>query len=260
MRKSWGTARRFVALTRHEQHGPHDALPASFAPYGPVHRNDEPLEPTMIRTLLTTSAIAAVLSVSAIAQDSTTTPAPTEPTVGQQLDTTLENAGEALENAGEAVSEGAQNAGQAVDNAVNDAATNIASATRTPWEFSAGYTISADDFIVNDLLGAPVYSSGADDAQEIGKVNDLIVTADGDINAVVIGVGGFLGIGEKNVAVDYLSLEYTMAADNTWRWVLPTTAEALEAAPEFIWEDPRAPAPVMDPAMDTMAPAPVVSQ
>ncbi|MBE7733157.1 PRC-barrel domain-containing protein [Devosia faecipullorum] len=211
----------------------------------------------MIRTLLTTSAITAILSISAIAQDAVPPPPPAEPTIGQQLDNTLENAGEALDNAGEAVRQGAQDAGQAVENAVNDASADLAHATRTPWEFSAGYTIGANDFIVNDLLGAPVYSSGADDAQEIGKVNDLIITADGDINAVVIGVGGFLGIGEKNVAVDYLSLENVMAADNTWRWVLPTTAEALEAAPEFIWENPRAP---VAPATDSMAPAPVVSQ
>ena len=239
--------------------------------------NDEPMEPTMIRTLLTTSAVALVLSTAAIAQTTTdpAAPAAPEPTVGQQVDNALDNAGDALQNAGDAVQDAAQdagaavdnavdNAGQAVDNAVdstgaaiNNAGDAIGDTLRQPWDYASGYTIGTDDVIVNDLLGAPVYSSTSDDAEEIGSVNDLIITADGDINAVVIGVGGFLGIGEKNVAVDFLSLEYNMAADNTWRWVLPTTKEALEAAPEFVWQNPREVnvAPVDGMAVDTMAPA-----
>ena len=79
---------------------------------------------------------------------------------------------------------------------------------------------------------------------------------------MIIGVGGFLGIGEKAVAVDFQSLEFTLAADNTERWVLPTTADALTAAPDFVWEedepadvttDPAAPADPMAPAADPAA-------
>lgn len=218
----------------------------------------------MIRTLFATTALAAVLSLNAFAQDAA--PAQPEPTVGQQVDNAMDAAGNAMQNAGDAVKDAAQDAGNAVDNAVdnagqavdnavdnagaaiNNAGAAVDNALRTPWEISAGYTIGADDIIVNDLLGAPVYSSAADDAEQIGTVNDLVITNGGDINAVIIGVGGFLGIGEKNVAVDYLSLEHTMAADNTWRWVLPTTKEALEAAPEFVWQNPREPAPAVAPA------------
>jgi len=262
MRKSSGTARRLAALTRHEQHGPHDALPASFAPYGPVHRNDEQMEPIMIRTLLTSSAIALVLSTAAIAQTETPAVPEAPATEAPATDVAPTDSMAPADTMAPADSMApATDAAPAVTPAPATDGMAVTATARTPWEFSAGYTIGAEDFIVNDLLGAPIYSSGADDAEEIGKVNDLIVTADGDINAVVIGVGGFLGIGEKNVAVDFLSLEHTMAADNTWRWVLPTTAEALEAAPDFVWEDPRAPAPAMDAApADTMAPAPVVSQ
>lgn len=218
----------------------------------------------MIRTLLTTSAIALVFSTAAIAQTETpVTPevpavdAPADPMAPADSMAPADPAAPA-----DSMAPADPAAPAATPAPVDGAAVTVD--TRTPWEFSAGYTIGAEDFIVNDLLGAPVYSSGADDAEEIGTVNDLIITADGEINAVVIGVGGFLGIGEKSVAVDYLSLEHVLAADNTWRWVLPTTSEALEAAPEFIWEDPRAPAPMTDPVMDPMAPAdpaaPVVPQ
>ena len=40
-------------------------------------------------------------------------------------------------------------------------------------------------------------------AQSIGDINDLVVAEDGSIEAVVIGVGGFLGMGEKSVAVPF---------------------------------------------------------
>jgi sporulation protein YlmC with PRC-barrel domain len=229
----------------------------------------------MIRTLVTTSTIALMLTAGAIAQTDTTTTPGTEPTVGQQVDNAIDNAGEAvdnasqnageaLDNAGQAVDNAMDNAGQAIDNAVdstgaaiNDAAASVDAAMSPTWDWATGYTIGTEDIIVNDLLGAPVYSTAADDAEEIGKVNDLVITADGDINAVIIGVGGFLGIGEKNVAVDYASLDYVVAADNTWRWVLGTTREALESAPEFIWQNPRDPAvdPAMAPADPAMPPA-----
>src|SRR5690606_956534 len=82
-----------------------------------------------------------------------------------------------------------------------------------------------------------------------------------------IGVGGFLGIGEKLVAADFGAMQFVVAADNTERWVLETTAEALEAAPEFVWEDdspdaagaPGVPADPNAPAarLDRASPAPM---
>ena len=106
------------------------------------------------------------------------------------------------------------------------------------------------------LIDQPVYSSTGDDAEEIGNVTDLIFSEDGRIVAVVIGVGGFLGIGEKSVAVDFSELEFTLAADNTERWVVPTTADALNAAPDFVWaEDEPADVNADGVTTDGMAPA-----
>ena len=85
--------------------------------------------------------------------------------------------------------------------------------------------------------------------------DDLVFDENGQITAVVIGVGGFLGIGEKAVAADFDALEFTLAADNTERWVLPTSAEGLTAAPEFVWAEDEpvdgddAMAPAADPAV-----------
>ncbi len=57
---------------------------------------------------------------------------------------------------------------------------------------------------VSDFEGKSVYGS---DGESIGEINDVLVSQDGSVNAVIIGVGGFLGIGEKDVAVDMSALE-----------------------------------------------------
>lgn len=98
---------------------------------------------------------------------------------------------------------------------------------------STGYTIADEDNMASEITGKQVYSSTADDAEHIGDVSDFVIGPDGSIAAVIIGVGGFLGIGEKSVAVNFAELEWVIAEDGTERFVLPTTKEALEAAPEF---------------------------
>lgn len=84
----------------------------------------------------------------------------------------------------------------------------------------------------NDYIGKPVYNA---EEKSIGDVNDLIMEEDGGIVAAVIGVGGFLGIGEKDVAVPMEKLTMTRDAENNNEVRLTTTetAEALQAAPEF---------------------------
>ena len=88
---------------------------------------------------------------------------------------------------------------------------------------------SGDDWVASRFIGSTVYSPANDD---LGKVNDVVATKDGQVKAVVIGVGGFLGIGEKNVAVAPADVQ-RVAVDNGWRYQLNTTKEELNAAPEF---------------------------
>jgi len=203
----------------------------------------------MIRTLLATTAIAALLTAGAIAQDATTPVDPAAPA------TTEAPAVPAADPAAPAATEAAPvESGAMEETDINE-----------PWDLSAGYTAADTDNLGSRLIGQPVYSTSGDDAEEIGSISDLIFDEDGQITAVVIGVGGFLGIGEKAVAVDFQSLEFTLAADNTERWVLPTTAEALTTAPDFVWAedepvdagtDAMAPVdPALAPADPAMAPA-----
>jgi sporulation protein YlmC with PRC-barrel domain len=81
----------------------------------------------------------------------------------------------------------------------------------------------------SDYIGKTVYdTTGAN----IGEVNDLIVSENGQINAVILGVGGFLGIGEKNVAVSIPSVQMVQDG-NTMRLVVEATKDQLEAAPSY---------------------------
>jgi putative membrane protein len=63
---------------------------------------------------------------------------------------------------------------------------------------------SATHIMGSDLLGTTVY--GANN-ENIGEIDDIVLERDGGIAAVVVGVGGFLGLGEKNVAIPFQALE-----------------------------------------------------
>lgn len=109
-----------------------------------------------------------------------------------------------------------------------------------PTVLSQGYAASGQDVLVTRLLGETVFSSNDDAAEEVGTITDMVVTSGLGISAVVVSVGGFLGIGEKEVAVDFAQLEWAQREDGSRRWVLATTADALAAAPAFAWSDSEA--------------------
>ena len=88
---------------------------------------------------------------------------------------------------------------------------------------------AADDWMASRLIGSTIYGVGD---ESLGDVNDVIATKDGQVKAIVIGVGGFLGIGEKNVAVSPSALQ-RVADGNSWKYQLATTKDELNAAPEF---------------------------
>lgn len=102
--------------------------------------------------------------------------------------------------------------------------------TTNPELLTRGYQLVDTDGLASKLLGFPVYSSTTGDAEQIGEINDIVIGESGEVSAVVLGVGGFLGMGEKNVAVSYSDLTWTIADDNTERLVLGVSREQLEAA------------------------------
>ncbi len=211
----------------------------------------------MIRTLLTSTALSILLTAGVVAQDAPANSQAPASTTEAPANDSAAPANQTGTGTGATTADPTQGSdldtGAAEDTDINE-----------PWDMSAGYVVADTDNLGSRLIGQPVYSSTGDDAENIGNIDDIVFNEDGQIQAVVIGVGGFLGIGAKAVAVDFDSLEFTLAADNTERWVLPTTADALTAAPEFVWEEDE-PADAnaagtndgnaMAPADNTMAPA-----
>ncbi len=180
----------------------------------------------MIRTLLASTAIVTLLSAGAFAQETTT---PVDPNAAPATEAPMAPA----------------------DSTMTD--TTVQAPTSI---LATGYTVTDVDNLATEIIGRQVYSSQSDDAEHIGDINNLVIGDNGQVAAVVIGVGGFLGIGEKNVAVKYSELEWVVAEDNTERYILPTSKEALEAAPDFRAEDQTRPTEDnMAPADGTMAPA-----
>lgn len=88
-----------------------------------------------------------------------------------------------------------------------------------------------DQISANTYIGQSVYNGNN---ESIGNINDLIMKKEGGVIAAVVGVGGFLGIGEKNVAVPIDKIDVAQnAQDGTVKLTTAETADSLKAAPEF---------------------------
>ena len=116
--------------------------------------------------------------------------------------------------------------------------------------------VQADAYLASSFLGESVYTGTGDKAQNIGDVNDIVIDAKGQVKSIVVGVGGFLGIGEKSVALDFPKLSWMEA--NGDRWLLTDASkEQLEALPEFD-QTPYQPAPAEMPT-GSITPAPTTT-
>lgn len=95
-----------------------------------------------------------------------------------------------------------------------------------------GYTLySGEPMTAENLQDAAVYAS---DDSSVGNISDFVLAEDGSITQVIFDVGGFLGIGARNVAVPFEELQiYTNADATDMRVYLPMTKEELEALPEY---------------------------
>ncbi len=90
---------------------------------------------------------------------------------------------------------------------------------------------AADQWLASNFEGTDVL--GPND-EKIGDVNDVLFSKDGQIVAYVVGIGGFLGIGEKNVALAPSSFQAIpdSSADN-WKLRLSMTKDQLLQARAF---------------------------
>jgi len=95
---------------------------------------------------------------------------------------------------------------------------------------NADATFVAQEVAASDLIGARVY--GSDDA-DLGEVSDIVFSEKGDIDAVVVDVGGFLGIGEKPVALEFDKINVRMDQGGTLIVSVNATKDQLDQAPSY---------------------------
>ncbi|MCB1427412.1 MAG: PRC-barrel domain-containing protein, partial [Notoacmeibacter sp.] len=100
-----------------------------------------------------------------------------------------------------------------------------AAVNRDGWTATQQGEMSAEN-----LLGTSVY--GAND-EDLGEIGDVILTADGQIEAYVVDVGGFLGLGEKPVALDARELQIMRNGNGEHRIFTRFTEEQLEQQPSY---------------------------
>ena len=116
---------------------------------------------------------------------------------------------------------------------------------------AAGFgTVTAQetDFFASYLIGMRIYNSeteveanstiaadGEKEWDDIGEINDVLLDSEGNVKAVILGIGGFLGMGERDVSVNMDEIRIvTEEGDSDDRFlVVNTSKEMLEKAPAF---------------------------
>ncbi len=89
---------------------------------------------------------------------------------------------------------------------------------------------ASDDVLATNLIGQSVYNA---QDENIGDINDLVSDRGGKIVAVLIGSGGFLGLGEKDVAVRFEDLKLARDESDNVKIIADLNKETLAAAPDY---------------------------
>jgi hypothetical protein len=89
---------------------------------------------------------------------------------------------------------------------------------------------ASDDWLATNLIGQPVYNA---QDEVVGDINDLVTDQNGKVVAALIGSGGFLGLGEKAVALRFEDLRLARDESNTIKIIADLNQETLAAAPDY---------------------------
>ncbi|WP_398469012.1 PRC-barrel domain-containing protein [Tardiphaga sp.] len=89
-------------------------------------------------------------------------------------------------------------------------------------------TVSKDEMFSSKLKGLNVTNQAN---ETVGEISDLAIK-NNQVDALILSVGGFLGVGERYVAVSPASVKVSLK-DDKWVASMNTTKDALKAAPEF---------------------------
>jgi len=100
----------------------------------------------------------------------------------------------------------------------------------TAIDSNAASTMAVGAYSAEDLIGGTVVGS---DGEEIADVDDLVIDGNNQIVDVLVNVGGFLGLGEKVVALDVNQLDVSHDEDGDTLIVTSLTKEDLEGMADY---------------------------
>lgn len=86
------------------------------------------------------------------------------------------------------------------------------------------------DWRSTKLVGTTVYNQAN---ENIGEVADIANGSGGEVSAVIVSVGGFLGMGEKHVAMPFKSLKATRTDSNAIKLAVDSTKDSLKSMPAY---------------------------
>jgi len=95
---------------------------------------------------------------------------------------------------------------------------------------TTGMQWGANGVQASRMINSTVYSASN---ENIGDINDIVIGRDGKVYGVVVGVGGFLGLGEKDVIVPMDRIQFARDNNNNPRYVIAASRAELEQAPAF---------------------------
>lgn len=96
-------------------------------------------------------------------------------------------------------------------------------------------SVPSSSMTVTDWYKQDVYDR---QNNKIGEIMDVLVNKSGQVDAAIVGVGGFLGAGEKDVAVSFDAIKSTMK-DHKLYLTLDTSKDALKKAPGFKYDSDK---------------------
>lgn len=111
-----------------------------------------------------------------------------------------------------------------LEKAAQDARERAAKATAAQLTYKQQ---TSEQKLAKDMIGSTVVTKAGD---RIGPIEDIIFDTENQIQGVIVGVGGFAGVGEKKIAVRYNALKFSRATDGARVITLDTTRDVLRAA------------------------------
>jgi len=94
-------------------------------------------------------------------------------------------------------------------------------------------SIPSDSVTVTHWYKQSVYDPSDN---KIGEIMDVLLDKSGKVTGLIVGVGGFLGMGEKDVAVPFDAVKVTTKDNNKWYLVMNSNKDALKSAKGFKYD------------------------